>query len=217
MLDGARIRAQIDRDVFDYQQLTNCLRRYSKPRDKISRLLSRGELIRIKKGLYTFGEPYRRGPISRGLLANLIYGPSYVSLEYALSYHGLVPERVEMVTSVTTGRSREYETPFGTFSYRRLSRNRYAIGAMLERTGEVSFLIASPEKALADKVWVDKRFHGTSLLDYGTFLQEDLRMDISRLASLRTERFEAIARCYESRKIRSLVRYIMSIKEQGDA
>jgi len=135
MLDIAQIRTQIERDVFDYQQLISCLGHLNKPRDKIRRLLSRDDIVRIKKGLYTFGEPYRRGTISRELLANLIYGPSYVSLDYALSYHGLIPERVETVTSVTTGRSHEFETPFGTFAYRRLCRGRYAVGAILEQKG----------------------------------------------------------------------------------
>ena len=97
-----KIRQKIHLEVFDYQVLMDALAEYRKPRDRITRLLSGGEIVRIKKGLYCFGEAFRREPIIREHLANMIYGPSYVSLEYALSYHGLIPERVETVTSVTT-------------------------------------------------------------------------------------------------------------------
>ena len=106
---AAILRQKIDLDVFDYQVLLDVLAGYGKPRDKITRLLMSGEIVRVKKGLYCFGEAFRRSPICREYLANLIYGPSYVSLDYALRLHGLIPERVEAVTSVTTRRSRGFE------------------------------------------------------------------------------------------------------------
>ena len=211
------LRQQIDRDVFDYQQLVACLSRYSKPRDRIRRLSAAGEIVRIRKGLYAFGEPFRRTPVCRELLANLIHGPSYVSLDYALGYHGLIPERVSTVTSVTVGRSRAFTTPFGTFSYRRLSPARYTVGVLLEERGDLSFLIASPEKALADKVWTDKRFDGTRLADYGPYLLDDLRLDPGRLAALDQDRLEAVARACDSRKLHRLTRCVQTLKEQGHA
>lgn len=215
MLRTVPLRQQIARDVFDYQQLSACLSQFSKPRDKIRRLLATGEIVRIRKGLYAFGEPLRQAPISRELLANLIHGPSYISLAYALSYHGLIPERVEMVTSVTLGRSRTFTTPCGTFSYRRLSQSRYAVGVVLEEHGDLSFLIASPEKALADKVWADKRFDGIRLGAYGPYLLDDLRLDPAQLAVLDSERLEAIARAYDSRKLHRLMRYLQTLREQS--
>ena len=87
------IRAKVPSDVLDYQQLVSLLSGYAKPRDKIGALLAQGDLVRVRKGLYVFGERYRHGPLDRILLANLVYGPSYVSLEYALSYHGLIASR----------------------------------------------------------------------------------------------------------------------------
>ena len=217
MLGTTPLRQQIDRDVFDYQQLVACLSQFSKPRDKIRRLLATGEIVRIRKGLYAFGEPLRRTPISRELLANLIYGPSYISLDYALSYHRLIPERVEMVTSVTLGRSRTFTTPFGIFSYRRLNQSRYAVGGVIEKNGDLSFLIASPEKALADKVWADKRFDGTRLLSYGSYLLDDLRLEPARLAGFDSDRLDAIAKAYDSRKLYRLMRYLQILREQSHA
>ena len=112
------IRKHIPQEEFDYQALLDCLQGYAHPRDKISDLLRKESIIRIKKGLYIFGDEYRNKPFSREILANLMYGPSYISLEYALQHYGLIPERVEAVTSVTTGRSRRFSTPVGLFTYR---------------------------------------------------------------------------------------------------
>ncbi|SPD72977.1 conserved hypothetical protein [uncultured Desulfobacterium sp.] len=212
-----KIRQKIPLDVFDYQILLDALAEYRKPRDKITRLLSGGEIVRIKKGLYCFGEAFRRGPIIREYLANTIYGPSYVSLEYALSYHGLIPERVETVTSVSTQRSRNFNTPFGVFTYQMMSSPRYATGAVFETIGGITVMVASPEKALADKVWTDKRFTGLRISDYDAYLCDDLRIDPDGLTRLDHKRLQAIATVYNSPKINNLVRYLGRQKEISDA
>jgi len=212
-----RIRRTIEHDVFDYQALTEALSRYRKPRDKLTKLLGSGAVVRIKKGLYCFSEDFRKEPISREYLANLIYGPSYVSLDYALSYHGLIPERVDVVTSVTMRRSRGFNTPFGMFSYRMVTGNRYTVGAVLEQSGKVSFLIATPEKALFDKVWTDKRFHGVSISDYNSYLTEDLRIDLKALANLDISRAQSIGSRYDSAQIDSLVQFILRLRNSSYA
>ncbi|MFH0909861.1 MAG: hypothetical protein V1929_13965 [bacterium] len=194
--------------MLDYQQVVSLLHDYSKPRDRISTFLASGDLVRVRKGLYVVGESYRRGPVLRELLANLIYGPSYVSLDYALNYHGLIPERVEDVTSVTTGKSRSFQTPFGIFSYRPLPPERYAPGITFAGEAEGRFLIACPEKALVDKVWCDKRLKPARLDDFAAYLFEDLRVDAERLAALDQARLETIAAAFASRKIDMLVRFI---------
>ena len=78
---GDTVRRQIQAEEFDFQSLLDSLQGYARPRDKITGLLRRGDIIRVKKGLYVFGEKYRQRPYSRELLANLIYGPSYISQE----------------------------------------------------------------------------------------------------------------------------------------
>ena len=218
MLETTPLRQQIARDVFDYQQLVACLSQFSKPRDKIRRLLASGEIVRIRKGLYAFGEPLRRAPISRELLANLIYGPSYISLDYALSYHGLIPERVETVTSVDIGAVAHLH-----YALRNVllpsseSEPLRRWGPARQSTAMLSFLIASPEKALADKVWADKRFDGTRMATYGPYLLDDLRLDPARLAVLDRDHLDAIARAYDSRKLYWLMRYLQTLKERSHA
>ena len=212
-----KIRKQSSGEIIDYQQLMSCFWEYRKPRDKIRRMLDRGELVRIRKGLYVFGEDYRREPVSRELLANLIYGPSYISLDYALSYYGLIPERVDVVTSVCLGRSRDFNTPFNRFTYRSLNDSRYAVGARLEKKRNFSFFIASPEKALIDKIWADKRIAWNSKSFYQKYLQEDLRIEIQRLCELDGEMLHTLGRAYDSHKIRMLIDFLFMVKERNDA
>ena len=199
------IRKHISNEEFDYQTLLHALGQYSRPRDKISDLLRKGVIVRVKKGIYIFGKDYRRQPFSREVLANLIYGPSYISLDYALHYFGLIPERVEAVTSVTTGRSRRYATPVGLFRYRMIPLAAFRIGMdRVELDDGRSFLIATPEKALADKIR-DDRGNGLQtqgrLMDY---LENDLRIDPAALAKLDRAQLGAIARRYRSRKLQLL-------------
>jgi predicted transcriptional regulator of viral defense system len=215
--DIVRIRRAVEHDVFDYQTLTEALLTYRKPRDKFTKLLESGVVIRIKKGLYAFGEDFRKEPISREYVANLIYGPSYVSLDYALSYHGLIPERVDVITSVTMKRSKEFHTPFGVFSYRMVTNNRYSTGFILEQAGKVSFLIASHEKALIDKVWTDKSFHGTKFSDYNAYLMEDLRIDLEAISNLDLSRLQSIVSRYDSAKINNLLQFIIRQRNSPDA
>ena len=215
--DLLSIRKRIPFDVFDYATLVSALSGYRKPRDKITKLLESGNVIRIKKGLYCFGEAVRKEPLSREYLANLIYGPSYVSLEYALAFYGLIPERVEMVTSVTTARSRTFVTPVGEFSYRMLTEGRYEHGADLLESSGATFLMATQEKAISDYIWTDKRLEGWSVSMIETYLFEDLRIDPERIAELDRARLVRIAEAYRSRKIESLVRCVEKLRSRSHA
>ena len=165
-------------EEFDYQTLMDTVHRYAQPRMKISGMLAKGDIVRVKKGLYILGDSLRRRPYSRELLANLIYGPSYISLEYALHYHGLTPERVETVTSVTCGRSRTFDTPVGTFSYRMIQMEAFRDGMdRIELDDGRSFLIAIPEKALADRIVSDRGAGISTRKELHEFLTSSLRID----------------------------------------
>jgi len=213
----ALIRRKAADEVFDYQILMDALSRYSKPRDAVTRLLLEGSIVRIKKGLYCFGETYRRKPLCREYIANLIYGPSYISLEYAMSYHGLIPERVFTVTSVTCNRSKMFNTPLGPFSYRTLSGGRFAEGQRLITEAGSSFLMASPEKALIDTVWTDRRFSGRRVSEFEPYLFEDLRIERSDLRRLDRDRVQNICDAYGSAKIRNLTAYLRRVWRTEDA
>lgn len=200
-----RLRKRIPAEEFDYQTLLDGLKDYSRPRDKITDMLRKKMLIRVKKGIYVFGETYARGPFSREVLANMIYGPSYVSLDYALHYYALIPERVEAVTSVTCGRSRRFSTPVGLFVYRRIPMEAYQIGMdRVELEGGRSFLMATPEKALADKLRDERGTGIRTQRDMRSYLLDHLRIDPEGLGKLDSNRLAAIASRYHSRKIEAL-------------
>ena len=165
---------QIKQQPFDYQCLTDQLRDYRFPRNKIGKLLQNGEIVSLKRGLYLLGGHYGR-EFSPETVANLLYGPSYVSLEYALGRYGLIPEMVFTVTSVTTGRKKTFDTPVGTFSYRQLKASYYALGYLRQNVGENSHLIALPEKALCDKLYFAPNMNSSEALE--SYLYEDLRLD----------------------------------------
>lgn len=203
------LRRKISYEEFDYQTLMDCLQDYARPRDKISALLKKGVIIRVKKGLYIFGEAYRRQPYSRELLANLMYGPSYISLEYALHYYGLIPERSEAMTSVTSGRSRKFITPVGSFIYRGIPVKAFPMGMdRIELEDGRAFLIANPEKALADKVRADWGSGIKSGRELREYLVGFLRVDPAALSSMRTELLERIAGGYRSRKVALLAELV---------
>lgn len=211
------VRERIQAEIFDYQTLIDALGELSFPRDKITDLIKKKIIIRIKKGLYVFGDRYRRHSYSRELLANLIYGPSYVSLDYALDYYGFIPERSEALTSVTLGRSRKFHTPVGLFIYRQIPIQSYEAGMVLvEEDYGQAFLIASPEKTLADKIISERGVSLTSPAEMGRFLVEGLRIDVSNIQSLSPERIDEYAGRYRSRKLRhlsGLVRRLRKSKE----
>jgi predicted transcriptional regulator of viral defense system len=204
-----QIRRQISQEEFDYQTLLNCLKDYERPRDKIRALLRSGAIIRVKKGLYVFGPDYSRGPFSRELLANLIYGPSYVSLDYALSYYGLIPERVETVTSVTCGKNRTFLTPVGRFTYWSIPLDSYRVGIDIIQLDERrSFLMATPEKALVDKVCRSRDSDIRGAEEFEAYLLGHLRIDPGELLRLDPKRLKEIAQHLRSRKIQLLATFL---------
>lgn len=208
------IKERIDKEIFDYQTLMDALKELSFPRDKITDLIKKEIIIRVKKGLYIFGDRYRRHPYSKELLANLIYGPSYVSLEYALHYYGFIPERSEALTSITIGRSRKFHTPVGLFTYRQIPIHAYKKGmTRIEQNNRQSFLIALPEKALADKIISERGVAITSRKEIQHLLFQDLRIDPNIVQSLSFDRIKMYAKLYRSRKLRLLSHFIRRFQD----
>lgn len=204
-MTNSLLTKSIPYEEFDYQTLLDSVHGYAQPRMKISGMLAKGDIIRVKKGLYILGESLRRRPFCRELLANLIYGPSYVSFEYALHYYGLTPERVETVTSVTCGRSRTFDSPVGTFSYRMIPIEAFRTGMdQVELDDGRSFLIAIPEKALADRIVADRGAGITTQKELHEYLLADLRIDPANLRELDPIRLTEISQHYRSRRVKLL-------------
>ena len=180
---------------FDYLLLTDLLKAYSYPRNKINSLLKKRIIIRVKKGLYLLS-PEFGGVTDQFMLANLIYGPSYISLDSALSFWNLIPERVETITSVTNKRNKYFKTPVGNFSYQYINDKIFYKGVMIQEKSNSGYLIASKEKALCDKIASVKGIE--TINDMDNYLKDDLRIDFNELDALDMDLLWDIANVYSS-------------------
>lgn len=172
-----------------HQFLMTLLSGYAQPNAKVHALIKDGTLQSLRKGLYIAGpalgidikpEPF--------LIANHILGPSYVSLETALAYHGMIPERVFETGSMTTKSNRKFTTPLGVFTYTKLALPYYAYGIDSVKLADNQFaLIASPEKALFDKITTTSGLLFRSRKSVYEFLVENMRMDETILRKLDVE------------------------------
>lgn len=155
---------------------------YDSPKDKLAYSVSQGQLLRLKRDLYCVASKITGERFSLPLIANHLYGPSYVSLETALSYYQLIPERVACTQSVVSKRAKRFTSPLGLFTYQTVPADYYPIGVRQELVGNrFAFLIASPEKALCDLLLMRSRLRLTSARAMQAFLQEEMRIDLSEL------------------------------------
>ncbi len=121
---------------------------------QLSRWTSSGKLYQFRRGLYSLAPPYQKVTPHPFLIANQLLGGSYVSLQSALAYYGMIPELVPVTTSVTTSRPAAYRTPFGQFDYRHIQVDWFRAYRMVDLGNDQSAFIASPEKAILDLVYL---------------------------------------------------------------
>jgi hypothetical protein len=173
------------------QILLSVLRDYRRPYDKINELTHQGYLLPIKRGLFIAGPKLRLTRPDPFLLANHLYGPSYVSLESALAYWGMIPEKVMETVSVTTKFAKKYDTPIGRFTYIHMLPPYYAFGIQqVTLTERQQVLMASPEKALCDKIITTSGILLRSKKQTMDLLLEDLRLSETALKELRFDLIE---------------------------
>jgi hypothetical protein len=169
------------------QIMIDLLKEYKRPNDKINELVKKGELTTVKKGLYVAGPQITVTKPEPFLIANHLWGPSYLSLEAALSYWGLIPERVYEFSSMTTKTSKSYKTPLGRFRYFHAPLPYYSFGIKsVELTPRQVALIASPEKALCDKIITTSGILLRSSRQVREYLIDDLRIEEEMLRKLDT-------------------------------
>ncbi|MGL6266343.1 MAG: type IV toxin-antitoxin system AbiEi family antitoxin domain-containing protein [Chitinophagaceae bacterium] len=167
------------------QLLLDILKEYKRPHDKIDELVKQHMLVQVKRGLYIPGTKLNITSPELFLIANHLYGPSYISIDSALSYWGLIPERVYEISSVTTSNSKTFKTAIGRFSFRNMPLPYYSLGIrQVELTKRQIVLMASGEKALCDKIITTSGILLRSVKQTLALLKEDFRIDIEQLRSL---------------------------------
>ncbi len=176
---------------------------------KVRNLEISGKIIRLKRGLYVVDPKISRIPLSTELIANHLYAPSYVSMQTALRYYGLIPEAVYTTQSMTMKHSRNFDTPIGRFDYQMITREAFSVGITYINKQNHSFLIATPEKALCDLIANSPKVNLRYLKDVETYLEEDIRMDIEELKKMDIAIFENYAQVgKKAPSIKTLIKYI---------
>ena len=211
------IRKHIPTAVFTHELLESTLvDEVSNVNSKIAYMVNKGELIRLKKGLYALGKDYQTTSIDTISLANILYAPSYVSFDYALSYYGLIPERVYEITSATMRMKKEFATPLGRFTYKPVPLSAYALGIdWLYDDSNGGKLIATSEKALCDKIRSDRGIGRLSQQKLRDYLEFDLRIDMGLLYTLDAELIMAIATAYKSSNLKNLSKLISKRRQSA--
>ena len=180
----------------------NNLKQYSNKNNKISRDIKDRKLFKIITGLY---ETDSKTP--GYLLAGSIYGPSYISFDYALSFYGMIPERVTTITCATNNKkkTKEYNTDFGVFTYRDVPILAYPEEIILKVEGNYSYQIASREKALCDKLYTLSPLNNYAELE--NMLFNDLRIDMDEFNKLDISKIEKLSELYHSSNVSLLSKY----------
>jgi hypothetical protein len=184
------------------------------PENKVADLEQNGLIIRIKRNLYVVSRKIHHQEISSELVANHLYGPSYVSLESALAYYGLIPERVYATRSVCMKMYKRYVTPIGQFEYVKAPALYFQIGINQEFVDKsYCFLIASPEKALCDLILNTKNLRLQSVKAMSEYLEEDLRFEMSALDSFNVNIVEECLKYGRKRtELKQLIKFLSNGK-----
>lgn len=184
-MDIVRSIQQFASQPIPHHLMTSLLKECRQPNDRIHNLIKKGILQQVRRGLYVAGPRITSPKPEPFLFANHILGPSYVSLESALSYYGLIPERVYEITSMTIKSKCKFSTSLGLFSYTRIALPYYSYGIRsMEVDKQHRFLIASPEKALFDKIITTPGVEFRSKTSVLCYIENDLRIDTDELKNL---------------------------------
>lgn len=168
----------------------------------VKRAIADGEIIHIRRGLYCLAPKYQKKSINLYALAQRVYGPSYISLESALSWHGWIPEAVYTVTSVSFKKAKEFNTPLGVFSYNRIPQKLFyaCVERLADEAGNI-FLMAKPIKALSDYVYVHKKdWMGLKPVT------ESLRVEEEEFASVTTNELNSLIENHVSRRVQKFIK-----------
>ena len=120
---------------------------------QLTRWVNNKRIYQLRRGLYSIAPPYQKMKPHPFLVANRLQHSSYVSLQSALAFYGLIPETVNSTVSITTGRPERLKTPLGIFEFRHIKSN-FLFGYQMTDLGDQEALVATPEKALLDLVYL---------------------------------------------------------------
>ncbi len=178
----------------------------------VDRAIRAGEIQRLKSGLYILERIYRKSELHPFSLAALLHFPSHISVETALSYHGLIPEAVYQVASVTLKRTCQFETPTGVFTFSRVPVNSGSAGVTCVKLDPLSWAFAAtPLRAIADKIYLTRGI--TWRKDGIDYLLDSLRIEEGDLRQVSFKLYDEIHAAFRSRRVKE---YLTGMKRALD-
>lgn len=199
-----KIMQNVPGDIFTADMVINLLPGTADSRNGvIKRAIAKGEIIHIKRGLYALAKKYQRQGIDLFALSQLIHGPSYVSFESALNYHGWIPEAVYAVTGASAKNAKQFSTPFGIFVYKRIPFPMLFLGVERIASPQGSFLMANPWKALVDYVYIYKK-EWRSIEP----VMKSLRVEKESLANIDHDLLDQMEEIYKNSRVRNFIKGI---------
>lgn len=170
-------------------------------RVQLSRWVKTGKIYQLRRGLYSIASPYQRSQPHPFLVANRLQKASYISLQSALSFYGLIPEVVNITTSVSTGRPELLETALGRFQFRHI-KTELLIGYQMTELGDQNALVATPEKALLDLIYLQPGGDSTAFL-------KELRLQ--NIEKLDKDLLRKLSEKFNTPKLKRAVKEILQI------
>lgn len=164
---------------------------------KVKRLLAEGKLCHLRRGLYYLPDSNKHSPLPHPFeVAQFIYGPSYISLESALSFHQLIPEAVYATTCVTTKRAKTFTNTLGMFTYHHLPLEFFFTHVSHIQVDGTQFYVALPWKAICDMIYCYKK----KPMKLSEFC-DSLRIEIETLPPLTPILIDELTHYYQSHRV----------------
>ncbi len=173
---------------------------------QLYRLVKSGKLVALKRELYTFAAPYRQTELNPLVLANQLYGPSYLSGLWCLNFYGLIPEQVHIYSSVTTRTTRQFNNAFGRFYYHHIKADLF-FGYSRQTIQDQEVWLATPEKALLDYFYLTSGEWSLGRLESLRFQQ---------LNTIKTERLKNYLDQYKSPRLESIFKHWLSYGQKNN-
>lgn len=175
----------------------------------IYRAMQANYLTRLKRGLYLVTQKIRSDIPDTKEIAQVIYGPSYISFETSLSFHSWIPEGVTVLTCACSKRGKEFNTPLGPITYERVPKDFFFLGIKFYKTPTSSYMMAKPWRALADLIY-------TRHLDWPSLahITKDLRIETEDLQDSDLVMLEELSQHYPSKRTRDcLQKYVRELQK----
>lgn len=166
---------------------------------------NKGYIKKIISGWYIFSD-VTLDENKLCVVSNRVYIPSYVSLEFAFRFYGLIPEGVFQITSISTKKTINFETPIGNFQYRKIA-TKYYFGYKLVQLEQDFFLMAYPEKAIIDFLYLNPKIKTVEQFYELRFNQYNLKQILSKN---RLNKFLTVYEPELQKRVLNFVNYILN-------